>query len=375
MPAASEPADPIQALPAASPWKELIRGLSRPSGGAVTLALLINVAWITALCAAVTPGRLAGGLDQYLARSERDDDVFAAAKAFRMRSLPATTPLVVATGASAELETLDEGDLAAEFAARGFEGVAVLNTATSRQPFTDAMKLVEQIPDGSRGVVVVGIGPSRLTAGREVFAEALEAPRLPIRSEYETRLAAEFGVELPWTTGIYALDHARFLAPRMRGFLSRVVKHRPVQHITQKYVGLGRSRGAKWTWRGEMVAERLEHYDAHVDLNLGVLRDIVVRIRERTEMRVLLVEHCVNPRFVAEFTEPGTYDAHIERVRRFAEGLGVPYVHLREAAGVQEEDFHDWCHLRSRIAIQQCAGVVAERAAPLLRASLAGEDR
>jgi hypothetical protein len=348
--------------------REFVAGATRPSRYAVITILLLNVSFISAFIVFVTPENMSSFLPSYLATSGSFDE-HATGAAFRLEKEDSGRLLVVALGASAIREALDGEDLNAEFERRLARPVSVYGLATGSQSLYDSIAFAERIPSGSRGIVVLGMGPSRLTKPKSHLEEIIKAPRLGFRSDAVEEMARSSGIEVPGRTGLYPVDNIRFFAPRLTTLALRLVGNNPQSRRAHLYLEHPALGGKQWLKSSRGIAKRLERYEENARHNLELIDRLVAVVKARTRMEVVIVEHPLNPRFVREFATTEFVERHLQLVEAAARRLGIQHLDLNRLAGFGEPEFYDWCHLRNRAAIQRCATEVARGVARRLAES------
>jgi len=351
-------------------WREFLQAATRPSRYALLTIVLLNVIFLSAILLLVTPSRMATSLPAYLAGSGTFDEHVTGA-ALRLAGEKPGQTLVVTLGASAIREALDASDLEEALKKRmtkkrGIKKVTAYNLATGRQSLYDSIALAEKIPIGSAGVVLLSMGPSRLTRPPSELEQATLAPRLGFRSDAVEALARARGIDIPPRFGVYPIDNMRFLAPRLTTLAYRLVIAGPQPRRAHMYLQRPPQRGKQWLRTGRKIAKRFQEYGTNAAHNFDLVNQLVALIRGRTKMTVALIDHPANPRFLREFAPEGFIERHRRLVTEAANHLKTPYLSLNELADLEESEFYDWCHLRDPIAIQRCADAIAEKIAPLL---------
>jgi hypothetical protein len=187
-----------------------------------------------------------------------------------------------------------------------------------------------------------------------------------MRLEIIDEMARDQGLEVPLRVGNYALDNVRFFAPRIKFLAYRGVTRRPLVYRQHWYLNRPQQAGKGWLDFNTKVAGRLAGYDENVSHNLSLFGKLISDIRERTRLKIVLVEHPINPKFVREFMSPDLVQRYSAHMSSLAVRLDLPVIDMVDAARLEEEEFYDWCHLRDRDAIARCAAAVADETIPLL---------
>ena len=345
-------------------WRDFWNGVTQPSGLRCAVTFAIPLAVFVGLTIVISPALIRSGGDKYLAKNGRDLDMFATSKALTMAVRENNSPIVVVLGASAIHNSLIEEQLVKVLDENLEFPIDVYDLSTSRQSFWQATALVDMIPARSRGVVVLSVGCVKLTFGSDILAGLIQNPRLGFRSKaYDAEILLA-SMTPPRRVGIYLWDNMRFFLPRLRAASSNLANG-PIDSIYY-YLGREQKDDEEWRSHSEQVAERLDFYYENVEGNLDILSRIINRIREKTDMTVVLVEHPVSDRFVREFVDPALIRQYEDRLRQFTKEHNVEYWDLIEAAAFSDDDYYDWCHLRSKEATSRFTAIIGRRLAELL---------
>jgi hypothetical protein len=360
---ASEPAAPSSGS-LRSFLREYWSSATRPSLAVLLVVLATTLGIFGAATIGLTQETMAHGAHAFLANVDSDHAAFATGRALKLGLSSSRDLRVVVVGASSTREAMDADDLERTVLEHAGVRVRVDNLATGSQFLVESMALSERIPDGARGVLLIGVGSVRFSAPPESLAVYAEAPRLGIRSDQLDALYREAGIDAPPRTGVYAYDNLAYLAPRFEFLVLRLALRRPARQIPHGYLGLPQTKPDGRIWRA--ARKRLVGYDAHREHNRDLLRNLVRHVRSRTGMKVMLVRPPVNPRFNSGLEDRTLPGRHHRFMREVAAELDAPFLSLPEIAPCTEDEFWDWCHLRSREAIRRCSEAVGIRMVPLL---------
>jgi hypothetical protein len=332
---------------------DFLAGLLRPSPLAAGVAVALTLLAMLAAVGTITADALARASRTRLAIHSEDYDAVATSSVLAFARAPRPSSVLVVLGGSTTRASLLEEDLRRVVEQSVGAGV-VLKLCTSRQSLWDSIILAEQLPPGLSGYAVVGVGPSLFSMGDDTLTALGEQPRLGVRSESFDRARAARGGRVGPRTGIYAIDNAPFLLARRAALVKTVVGRAPTPYVDSVYQAESSVVGARgWKTRAERVAERYPLVERNWAANAALLERLIDTL-ERAGLNVVLVETPVNPRFVEERDGDGIGVMHIGRMRRLADRRRLPYVVLNEAAALDESDFFDWAHLRTRAAARRC---------------------
>jgi hypothetical protein len=340
------------------PWPSFVDGLVSPSPVAVGIAVLLNALIFSALVLGLTPRFLASKPTGFLAENATDYDAFVTSQILALQAHPIVEPMVIVLGASTTRAALLYKDLSEGLDSRGFHDVRVVKLCTSRQSLWETLALVENLPAGARGVVVLGVGPSLFSMGSDDLTELAHHPRLGIRSKYLDSEFQAHAIPVRNRSANYFFDNAAFLLARLDVLPRTYLRSKRTAYVDSRYVGKGAATTAAWELKGKRVDSRLAHLRENWLQNLGVLERIINLVRSRTNLKVVLVESPLNPRFVAQFDREALVAWHRQGLARFARTQGIPYVVLDQAAGLSADDFFDWAHLSDPAAIKRSADAV-----------------
>lgn len=339
-------------------WRAFLDGLVQPSPLAIGLALSINIVGFAALALLLTPGFLATRPAGLLAEHATDYDAFVTSRVIALGRRTGDEPLFVMLGGSTTRAALLESDIADGLRAEGLAELRVVKLCTSRQSLWETLALAENLPAGSRGVVLIGIGPALFATGADDLADLARHPRLGIRS---TTLDAEFrrrSLPVGPRSGIYPVDNAPYVLARLDTLLKSLLQDSARQEVDSRYVGMAPAPADQRIAIGERVDRRLAEFPVNRSSNLAVLDRIVETIRSRTDLHIVLVEAPLNPEFVQAHRRSELVAEHRAQMSAFARARDIEYVLLNESAALLPADFHDWGHLADRSALRRSADAV-----------------
>jgi hypothetical protein len=344
------------------PLADFLAGLVRPSAIALGVASLVVLVATGALLAILVPSRLTHGLDRYLFGVGDDEYVQVTMDVLRLRSRSSGAPLVAIVGASVGMGAILERDLARVLRSEMAPDVEVREFATARQTLWESAAIIEMIPRGTAGALILEVGPSRFTRTADDLDSLYRRPRLGFRSALLDRAARRAGFRPPPLTGIYALDNRLFIAPRLPTALRNVIKDRlglPLPTYRYRYPNRV-AEADLWNEIATRVSDRFVDYQKLMRSNLPVLDSLIALVRARTRMTVVVLEHPMNPRFVRDWLGPSLYRYHRSQLRRFAATRGVAYLELQPALDFAESDFYDWAHLKTAAIARRFTQALAD---------------
>jgi len=358
-------------------WREFRREATRPCLGGLLTALFVAASLFASCFVLVTPDLMATDKYRYFARSRSDEGNFITAKAQRLARWKPLEPAVFILGTSSDQEAITSYDQLAQFVAERCNITPVVHDLTmGGQSHWEMAALTDMLPSSFDGVVVLGLGvlPPRFLLPRERLESLLKAPRLGFVSETfdsEARLA---GLRIPRRTGNYFWDNRRFFGLRIPHFFWHLVTG-PVD-----YVGHGEyyELHMKFFGAASEIARmkvQLTDYDKKAPQGLAVFARIAEKIKNRGRVSVVIVQSPANPEFIARAWGNDFYKKHQQYMREYSAEHGMLYWDLGEAAGLKNEDFYDWVHIRELDARVRYTTLLGEELANLLRVTLEKENR
>jgi hypothetical protein len=342
----------------------LIDGMRRPSVVGTIGALVVVLIQLVVCCVVITPRTLARIPAGYMVDNQYDVFTHATFLTHQMHYSPAKELGVLLVGSSTLREAIVDDESMAQALTESM-GVPVdfFRVPSGWQSLWETVAVVDHLPAGFRGVIVVGIDPGRMGRPRELLQWWLETPLLAIDSPHfreEIRLA---GLEPPRRTGIFLLDHARFFSAR-KNIPLRLVGGpiEPVTHFTHLLDPWSEER-----WQ-QVEAGELDEWMAGFTSNGQANMAIVQRLIEREHRRgnqVVLLETPLHPR--ARRACGQAYDDYLLEMQQFAQQQAVPFWRLDDEAQITEEDFMDFVHLSTHTSQLRFQTVLMNKLEPVLR--------
>lgn len=303
-------------------WQEVVLGLTRPAWEALASAGVTVLALAGAAVASLDPATVRDQPGVFV-QDGKDSYGFATSAVLAAQARDPGPWTVVLLGGSGLREAVSsEAALEAAIEEGSGRDVQVHLLSTSAQTIDESRAILRSLPPG--GSVVIGVGANRLVA---------DDPEL-----------ARFGLDLPGVphgarTGVFGLDHAAFYAPRAWGFV-RSRLWGPVPEATHQYRGQEPKGERSWARYRSQVTGR---YPRLVDETFATLSEMV---SEAAGWDVTLLETPRNPR-KREFADIEAVEADFAvRLDAYVAASGVRRLELDDEAGLVEDHFVDWIHLR-----------------------------
>jgi hypothetical protein len=343
-----------------SAWTVFVQAATQPSLGAVAGAAGVTLLLFAACLVLITP-RFMADRPGYVAQGPTDDYAFVSAQAIRTRLATDDAPAVALFGASALRESISHDSQIRESVATRLGGrVAVHNLTTSAQTVWETAALTDYLAKPFEGVVVLGVSPYLLSAGRGELAELVEQPRLALHAASFDDEARRAGLRVPRSTGNYFVDNDKFFLARIPKLVLHFVTG-PVARAHGRYLNKKPLTAAGWDDMAEKIKDKLDGYGDNVEGNLAVMGRTIDRLRSRGRVSVALVELPTSPRGMETIVGAPLGQQHRERVTAFARQHGVEYWSLDRAADLADRDFFDWCHLSSVDAQRRFTDVLSAK--------------
>ena len=337
-------------------WRAFWQGASTPSLGVLAAIVTLAGAQFVAILLWLTPQRIADEGPGLWMNDPWDHSAYVTAEALRMeRSDPETLGIAV-LGSSSMRHVFEDHEAFRVRLAERFESPVQMHfLAAGGQSLWESELLLDHLPDGFRGAVVIGVHPGRAIYDPGALGEWLEQPRLGLEAESTRRLRDRFGLPQPEQTGFYFLDHMPFLAAR------RVAIARNLLTGPQAYAKHGRRIDAPLS--AEAVAMRdagapslMKHWEEDGAAGARALQRLVERL-SAAGIEVIVAFSPLHPNVEAH---------HPEAVARFralmresAVRAGASVLDFNTEAALAEDDFRDVFHLDTSGARARCEDALA----------------
>jgi hypothetical protein len=247
------------------------------------------------------------------------------------------------------------------------QSVDVVNLCSSRQPILSHLALIENLPRNRPVTVILGLGPARFTSDRAHLQNLYDGDYLPLSGPAEQALAREIGLDPGRATGIALIDDRIFYTGRIRALVKNLgrilLRGSPVQQDEKQYIGKRMVSAEAFNTLSALLAARFDNAEMTIAMNRNLLARTVAFAKTCPNLRLVLVEHPINPNFLADHLGQTRYDDHLAFMRRFAEAEGLPYWTLGNDLGLGEEAFYDWAHIASEEAQSALRMALADRLA------------
>jgi hypothetical protein len=352
-------------------WSGFWVGAMQPSLAALLIVLFLNGAAFVAICLFVTPSFMSGPKHLYLMTDELDSQTHVTRKVLDFQSLQ--NPSVVILGDSLTKMCLANDKQLADLVAQELgEKVAVYNLATDAQTTWEMAAILDRLPSDFIGVVISALSLGSLshgvTTGYSSLANVIENPRLGFTSaalDNEARLA---GLEVPYRTGVYALDNFRYLLARRRIVVRNLIKGPLSYGDPHENPWIEKVNQPKF-WLQEIaeLPDRISAYEANFRANLNVVTRFVSEQRDRGTVSFILMEPPINPNWYKEQIGAQFFRKYHDDLRTYADRNEMIFLSASREASLLPADFVDYeGHIGTNSARIRCSNAIALRASETL---------
>ena len=352
-----------------SAFRAFVGGLREPSALALVIALVTAAALLLSVPLVVDEDFMMSPDGRVFATQSNDKSVPITATLLRFaRALP-PEPQVYLFGASTVRSSVDPEQLETELLAASGHAVRAVSMTSGGQRPMEALALIDALPAGARGVVVVGVGVPSLMYSEKYARSLVEAPRVAIRLPTLDAEAARLGVPTPSTCGNYFWDNRRYFLPRIPTAVSNALfgmkPLKPMNFLGRALPGAAQlENGFRMKWRG---FDGPDGVDSTRAASLEILDRLASAVAARGGMRLVLLEDTIHPSYATRPRFVRAVESSREVYRDFAARRGVLFVGLQERARLGVEDFADTTHVRSRQGVARFTHELAIDLAPLVR--------
>lgn len=334
------------------PAQKFVRGLYQPSIISTSLAVTVCGLLLLSSVVFVDEGLMRSEKHRYFAHSSYDFSTFVSSRALGLTEDQSPSKVVV-VGASSLRVAIKEKTLSSILG----PSLPVFELCTGAQTFSDTATLLDIIPDGSYGIVVIGVGPGRFAQSTELLASRAITPALAIRTSFLDNELIRIDETPPSRSTNYFLDNRHYFLTRYRFVYRNLLVGPP----TEKFKQLGSTplKEKENQERSLKVSQRYKESDLYHDFNSSMLKRVIDKLKNRTKMEVALLETLMKESFVADYLGEDFLHEHKKRNRQFANDLGISYWDIGDAIEFSEDDFYDYTHLRSHDAANKFTSELA----------------
>ena len=322
----------------------VLAGISEPSRTSVSLFLAVPTLLLLLLPVVVTPATMAGPLADLFCWGDDDTYCSLTSRVLRLAGEDPSVPRVVVIGGSITGTMFREGPLGDAYSRVTGDPVDVEVFTGGRMTFWEMEAIADLLPEGSRGVLLLVVGPSRFTRNAEELDTISSSPRLALDEDLNPE-RVDHGLPPLWRSGNYFLDNRRFFSPRLRNAFPNLVF--PVHPRPRDYTAEEPLGDEAWEELAGNVEGRFGRWPTEHRWNGDILRRTVEEVRERTDMEVVLVDHTINPRFREERMTDAFSAEYRAYVEALASDVGTPLLLADTLISTSDSDFYDWGHIRN----------------------------
>jgi hypothetical protein len=276
----------------------------------------------------------------------RDDAGVVSYRVAGLRRRPPARPAVYLLGGSSMRECfVSPASLRRQVKARSGVDMRVVPLASSEQHLAGSLAIVDALPAGQGGIIVVGLHHTPFAYGVRGATRQLHGDQLMVRSPVlrdflEDRLGTELSADLRPGLRRHVDDYERRRgATAFTGAAIEHDAHRyPMSMATSD--AFKRSRVTEWlAGRGRPGGPFFRNFA----LNAAILEELIETARAKG-FQVLIMESPQNAAFIGD-----AFDPYKEKYRALALEMrdtnGAHYVNLNRVVGLLRTDFRDLLHL------------------------------
>lgn len=348
---------------------ELVAGATKPSASALagTLGVAIGLLLLCVLC--ITPELLANAGNGYFTRNADDEWGRLTSHVLHTGLSPSPPYGVLVVAASTIQEAISSGphleELIHEMTGKK---VAVNLTTAGDLTHWDAVTVLDHVPEGFRGIIVLQVSGELLSLTPERFARFATSSRFAVYSPSADEMVREAGLETPRKGDNYFLDFYKFFLARPSAAINLVRGPlHPDLHRAENWRIVSQAEFENTALKGK---KRWDGYVEHHEENLRVFERLIEMARKRPDVRIALLNNIRNPKAVPLiFDTPemlalrGQYTADITK---FCLENDVPYWNLGEASHLEADDFVDTSHMHDKEGRARFSRALAEKLAALV---------
>jgi len=346
---------------AKSYWNAFYRGVSQPSLAALAITLAIVPLLLASFFVFFTPGILAGPGYRYFMVDAYDTHTRVTHKVLALEPTP--SPLVALLGSSTTLRCFESQSGLADsiHALSGVEPV-VRNLATDGQNTWEMAAIVDRLPAGQSGVIVIGVMPGILAYGTDELRDIVERPRLGFVSAILDEAARENGLEVPNRTGLYSIDNIRFLAAHRHVLLRNLLfggvdDGDPLTQPWMKRV----NNPEYWAYEISVLPRLVESFELNHKDNLARIKRFMDAARASGGYSFLILNGPYNPAWHDLDEGDAFFTRYNAVVRQFSKEQDAAYLGITQRANLKPGDFVDYeGHLGTRGGRARCHKALAE---------------
>lgn len=327
-------------------FDEFYEGIIQFSLLSVLLALFIAITPFLFGVIWVDEDFMASDSHRLFSNGTREDYPITTSIALQLSNSPKNIKKVVYLGASASRAAFNPESVSSFLSKNLTDNVDVFNLSSSRQTLWESRLLVDKIPKGSEGIVVIGLGPNRLAQTSQELQFLQRGIRLALTADVFDKELSLVGITPTQKTGNYFIDNRHFFVPRYADLVNNIVNGAPIYQ--NRWYGKPPVDLKYWEKIStEVSSSILKNFDHQVDNNLEVAQRIINDIRQHTTMKIVLTIPPKNPKFIENYLTKDFTLKFQEKVNHFAQSnqLEVLDIANNELTFV-EDDFLDWAHFR-----------------------------
>jgi hypothetical protein len=345
-------------------WPAFREGATKASlPGVIGVVLLAGLHFATILLV-VTEDRVAAWPHETWMDNPQDHHAYVTVEALRMQRAEVAELGVAVVGSSSIRHAFED-----HFAFRDRlteamdEPVRLHFLPTGAQSLWESALLLDYLPEGFRGAVVIGVHPGRTVFDEAALSEWLANPRIGLQSETRVALRERLGLPRRDSTGSYWVDNIGFFSARQAVVLRNLWWGAPRYEQHSVRVGRPASPEARAVLASGM-AETMESWERGGSEGSRALEQLVSGLVARG-IEVVVTFEPLHPN--VRTLHPAVFARFREMTVESAQAGGASVLDLGESARLLDREFRDVFHLFSSGPRERCEDVLAVEIARALQ--------
>lgn len=347
--------------------RSFLQGATQPNLASASIMLGIVLASFLAYIAVVNDRLMASDGYRYFMDGDLDTQTYATHQLLSAR--PGNDTSVFVFGSSVMVRCIkDRSTLAERVSAKSNREVIAYDLSTDAQNNWEVEAMIDRIPDGGRGVVVLGASYGMWMNSPEDLEELIEAPKLGFPTPTIDDAAREMGLDVPLRTGIFALDASPYYLPRRTLVLKNLVRGGEVYGDPLEAYWMDMVNDPDfWAEEKAQLPEYAAAVDANLEMNLASVARAIETLRTKGDYEMILFDAPINPGWF-ELEDGRAFFTKINQaMSALADEHGVAFASARDLVDLTASDFVDFeGHISNDTARMACTEAVSDLVAEAL---------
>lgn len=345
-------------------WTAFWQAASTPSLAVLAAIVALAGAQFGAILLWLTPERIVAAGHGLWMNDPWDHSAYVTVEALSMQRADPRTPAIAVVGSSSMRHVFEDHDAFRERLSNELaQPVRMHFLAAGGQSLWESELLLDHLPDGFRGTVVIGVHPGRAIYDGAALTAWMEQPRLGLDSSSTRKLRDRLGLPQKDPSGFYFLDHMPFIAAR-RGAIARNLLTGP-----QPYARHGRQIEAPLSVETAAIRDAgapsvMQHWERDGTRGAEALQRLSERLTA-AGVDVVVAFSPLHPN--VEARHPESLARFRRLMRKSALAAGASVLDLNAEAALRETDFRDAFHLNTSGGRARCENALASELTERLR--------